>query len=77
MARVGQMRSQFPVYSQAAAQATAAVDPFIASAPVGQALTHSPQPVQQAGSMIGTGHSPSARVCEPAIHVLIKNKSLK
>ena len=77
MARVGQMRSQLPVYSQAAGQATTAVKPFVASAPVGQALTHSPQPMQQAGSMFGTGRSPSAPVCEPAILVLIKNKTLK
>jgi hypothetical protein len=40
-------------------------------------LTHSPQPVQQAGSMIGTGCSPPAPECEPAILALIKNKTLK
>jgi hypothetical protein len=32
-------------------------DPVIASAPVGQAFTHNPQPLQRAGSTIGTGHS--------------------
>jgi hypothetical protein len=77
MACLGQTRSQSPVYSQAAGQATIAVDPFIASAPVGQALTRSPQPVQQAGSMIGTGCTPSAPGCEPAILALIKNKTLE